>query len=170
MWVLKLVSCFRVTRAEACKLCVRLHIVVADAAVVAVAVAWHECLMRDGSDRQLLPAIGTNAGHTGQTKKQKAKQSKPKKKKGKIQFASCGCGFYLYVFFSQVYFCCFLLSAWDLRARARTRHLCSPATLRLPPHPSPTLYTFRSHCLFMSFCLCCLACTAQTAPFLSDPF
>lgn len=39
MWVLKLVSCFRVTRAEACKLCVRLHIVVAvaDAAVVAVA-------------------------------------------------------------------------------------------------------------------------------------
>lgn len=139
MWVLKLVSCFRVTRAEACKLCVRLHIVVADAAVVVVAVAWHECLMRDGSDRQLLPAIGTNAGHTGQTQKQKAKQSKPKKKE-KYNLRRVDVDF-ICTFFSQVYFCCFLLSAWDLRARARTRHLCSPATLRLPRSPAHALYS-----------------------------
>lgn len=169
MWVLKLVSCFRVTRAEACKLCVRLHIVVADAAVVAVAVAWHECLMRDGSDRQLLPAIGTNAGHTGQTKKQKAKQSKPKKKKGKIQFASCGCGFYLYVFFHKFTFVvfCSVLGICELVQGLDT--YVPPLHCDCPPPPT-TLYTFRSHCLFMSFCLCCLACTAQTAPFLSDPF
>lgn len=103
MWVLKLVSCFRVTRAEACKLCVRLHIVVADAAVVAVAVAWHECLMRDGSDRQLLPAIGTNAGHTGQTKKQKAKQSKPKKRKNTI------CVVWMWILFVRFFFTSLLL-------------------------------------------------------------
>lgn len=102
MWVLKLVSCFRVTRAEACKLCVRLHIVVADAAVVAVAVAWHECLMRDGSDRQLLPAIGTNAGHTGQTKKQKAKQSKPKKKKEKYNLRRVDVDFICTFFFTSL--------------------------------------------------------------------
>lgn len=169
MWVLKLVSCFRVTRAEACKLCVRLHIVVADAAVVAVAVAWHECLMRDGSDRQLLPAIGTNAGHTGQTKKTKSETKQTKKKKGKIQFASCGCGFYLYVFFHKFTFVvfCSVLGICELVQGLDT--YVPPLHSDCPPPPT-TLYTFRSHCLFMSFCLCCLACTAQTAPFLSDPF
>lgn len=147
MWVLKLVSCFRVTRAEACKLCVRLHIVVAvaDAAVVAVAavgVAWHECLMRDGSDRQLLPAIGTNAGRTGQTKTRTKSETKQTNKKRKNTICVVWMWILFVLFFSQVYFCCFLLRAWDLHARARTRHLCSrPLHCESPlKSPAPAVY------------------------------
>lgn len=139
MWVLKLVSCFRVTRAEACKLCVRLHIVVADAAVVAVAPAWHECLMRDGSDRQLLPAIGTNAGHTGQTKKQKAKQSKPKKKE-KYNLRRMDVDFICRFFFHKFTFVvfCSVLGICTLVQGLDT--FVPPAALRVPRTPTHALY------------------------------
>lgn len=160
MWVLKLVSCFRVTRAEACKLCVRLHIVVAvaDAAVVAVAVAWHECLMRDGSNRQLLPAIGTNAGHTGQTKTRTKSETKQTNKKRKnticvvwmwILFVRFFSHKFTFVIFCSVIGICTLVQGLDTYAP-------SLPTLRVPFALLPPLYTFNSQCLFMSFCLCCL--------------
>lgn len=91
-----------------------------------------------------------------QKQEQKAKQNKPTKK-GKIQFASCGCGFYLYFFshkFTFVVFCsglgiCTLVQGLDTYAPAP--FIASPPSNLLLP-----LYTFHSHCLFMSFCLCCL--------------
>lgn len=91
-----------------------------------------------------------------QKQEQKAKQNKPTKK-GKIQFASCGCGFYLYFFshkFTFVVFCsglgiCTLVQGLDTYPPAP--FIASPPSNFLLP-----LYTFHSHCLFMSFCLCCL--------------
>lgn len=113
--------------------------------------------MRDGSDRQLLPAIGTNAGRTGQTKTRTKSETKQTNKKRKNTICVVWMWILFVLFFSQVYFCCFLLRAWDLHARARTRHLCSRPFIASPPsNLLLPLYTFHSHCLFMSFCLCCL--------------
>jgi len=167
MWVLKLVSCFRVTRAEACKLCVCLHIVVA----VVVVVAWHECLMRDGSDRQLLPAIGTNAGHTGQTlhsTTQKKKQT-GKKRKNTI------CVVWMWILFVRFFFTSLLLLfCAQCLGFARS---CKDSTPLLPSFrscPCPCTYTFtHSHCLFMSFCLCCphnANCAIFKRPVLVFPY
>lgn len=92
--------------------------------------------------RPPVAASNWNERRTHRTDKKTKSETKQTKKKKKRKNTICVVWMWiLFVrFFSQVYFCCFLLSAWDLRARARTRHLCSPATLRLPPSPHRALY------------------------------
>lgn len=107
--------------------------------------------------RQRPPVVASNRNerrtHRTDKNKNKKRNNTNQQKKEKYNLRRVDVDFICTFFFSQVYFCCFLLSAWDLHARARTRHLCSTSPYIASP---PCSYTFHSHCLFMSFCLCCL--------------